>query len=145
MKTNTKTVLIIVATLLIGILIGALGSGFMVHRVARRMADMRHREMFVERMVDVIDPAADQEAEVRDILTRHAEQFAAISDSFHRETSALFDSLRSELDPILTDEQKARLEERGRRVRRLMKHVGPPGHHMPGGKRPPTPSPEDDG
>jgi uncharacterized membrane-anchored protein YhcB (DUF1043 family) len=143
MKTNTKTVLIIVATLVIGILIGALGSGFMVHRFARRMADMRHREMFVERMMEVIEPAPEQEAEVRDILTRHAEEFTKLADGFHKDTAALFDSLRSELDPVLTDEQKERLEVRHERLGRFMKHGHRPPHHKPGA--PPPAPPGDDG
>jgi hypothetical protein len=144
MKTNTKTVLIIVATLLIGILIGALGSGFVVHRFATRMADMRHRDMFVERMVELIEPAPEQEAEVRDILTRHAEEFTELADGFQEDTAALFDSLRSELDPVLTDEQKERLEERHERLGRFLKLGRRPPHHKPGGP-PRHPPPGDDG
>lgn len=144
MTLQTKTVLIIVATLIVGIIVGALGSGFVIHRFARHMADVRHREMFVERMVEVIDPAPEQEEAIREILTRHAEMFAELSDSFHRETSALFDSLRSELDPVLTQEQKERLEERGKRFQRLMKRGGPP-RHRPGEEPPPPPRPEEDG
>ena len=142
MKTNTKTVLIIVATLLIGILIGALGSGFMVHRFAGRMAEMRHRDMFVERMMELIEPAPEQEAEVRDILTRHAEEFTSLADEFHENATALFDSLLSDLDPVLTDEQKERLEERHERMGRSMKHGRRPPHHKPGA---PPPPPGDDG
>lgn len=145
MKTNTKTVLLIVATLLIGILIGALGSGFTAHRFARHVADMRHREVFVERMMEIIDPAPDQEDQIRGILTRHAEQFAEIADDFHGEASALFDSLRTELDPVLTDEQKARLEERHRKIGRLMKRGGPSSHHKPGDRRRPPPTPDEGG
>jgi hypothetical protein len=144
MTTQTKTVLIIVATLVVGIIIGALGSGFVIHRFARHVADARHREIFVEKMVGVIAPAPEQEEAIRDILTRHAEQFAELSDDFHRETSALFDSLRSELDPVLTQEQKERLEERGRRFRRLMKHAGPP-RRRPGEGPPPPPRADEDG
>ena len=143
MKTNTKTVLIIVATLLIGILVGALGSGFMVHRFARRLPHMERREMFVEGMVELIDPAPEQEDEIRGILTRHAEQFTEITDDFHEETSALFDSLRTELDPVLTDEQKARLEERHQRLGRLMKRGGPFPRGKPGNRRHPPPPPDD--
>ncbi len=141
MKTNTKTVLIIVATLLIGMLIGVLGSGFVVHRFVSRAVDMRRQDVFVERLMDVIDPAPDQEAEVKGILDRHAERFSDITDEFHRETSALFDSLRADLDPVLTDEQKARLEERHRRFGRLMGCGRPSPARKPGGKCPPPPPP----
>lgn len=145
MKTNTKTVLIIVGTLVIGIVIGALGSGFVVHRFAGRMAEARHRDMFVERMVELIDPTPDQEPRVRDILTRHAEKFSVLADGFHEDASALLDSLRSELDPVLTDEQKARLEERHERFGKTFKHGGPPPGHRPGDRPPPPPPPDDEG
>jgi Spy/CpxP family protein refolding chaperone len=145
MKTNTKTVIIIVATLVIGILIGALGSGFMVHRFARRLPHMEHSEMFVEGMVDLIDPAPEQEDQIRGILTRHSEQFTEITDGFREETSALFDSLRSELEPVLTDEQKARLEERHQRLGRLMKRGRPAHHGKPGDRRRPPPPPDEGG
>ncbi len=138
MTTKTKTAMIIVATLVIGIVIGALGSGFVVHRFAGRPRDMRHREVFVERMVKLIDPAPDKEDEIRGILTRHAELFNEITDDFHRETSALFDSLRTELDSVLTEEQRARLEERRQKL-------GPSRHGKPGERRRPPPAPDEGG
>lgn len=144
MKTNTKTVLIIVATLVIGIFIGALGSGFMAHRLGRRLPHMEHSERFVEGMVRLIDPAPDQEDQIRGILTRHAEQFAGITDDFREETSALFDSLSTELDSVLTAEQKARLEERHQRLGRMMKGGGQFPHGKPGDRRPPPPPPPSD-
>jgi len=145
MKTNTKTVLIIVGTLLIGIVIGALGSGFVVHRFGPRMAEVRHREIFVERMVELIDPTPEQEPKVRDILTRHAEEFSELAEGFHEEASALLDSLRSELDPVLTEEQRARLEEKHEKFGRGFKRGGPRPGHKPGDRPPPPPPPDDEG
>ena len=144
MKTNTKTALVIIATLVIGILIGVLGSGFMVHRFARRVPDMRHSEVFVERMIDIIEPAPEQEEEIRGILTRHAEQFTEITEGFRAETTTLMDSLRTELDSVLTDEQRARLEEKHRRFDKMMKHGRPFPHGRPGDRRRPPP-PDDSG
>jgi Spy/CpxP family protein refolding chaperone len=141
MKTNTKTVLIIVATLVIGILIGALGTGFMAHRFGRRLPHMEHGEMFVEGMLDLIDPAPEQEDQIRGILTRHAQQFTEITGDFREEISVLVDSLRAELDSVLTEEQKERLDERHRRLGRLMKCGGPFPHGKPGDRRPPPPPP----
>jgi len=147
MNVRTKTVLVIVATLLIGILIGALGSSFVVHRFIGRVAEMRHRDVFVERLVETIDPEPEQEEVVRDILTRHSERFSEMSERFRSETTALLDSLKAELDTVLTDEQKARLEEKASRVRRASRHHYPRGH-KPGDERhlpPPPPPPEEDG
>jgi hypothetical protein len=144
-KTGTKTTLIIAATLLIGIVIGALGSGFFIHRSIRHFEEREHQEVFVDRMISIIEPNPDQEAVIREILTRHAEEFEQRADAFHEETSALFDSLRTELDSVLTDQQKARLEERGKKMRSFMKHGGPPRHRRPGEGPPPPPPPEETG
>jgi len=143
MKTNTKTVIVIVATLVIGILIGALGSGFMAHRFARRLPHMEHSARFIEGMVDLIDPAPEQEDQIRGILTRHAERFTEITGDFREETSALFDSLLTELDSVLTEEQKARLEERHQRFGRGTKRGGSFPHGKPGDRRRPPPPPDE--
>ena len=144
MRIKTQTALIIVATLLIGIVIGVLASGFIIHGLPRHVAGMRHREIFVDRMIAVIEPSPEQEDEIRGVLTRHAEDFADMSDRFHDDASALLDSLRSELQPLLNEEQKARLEERHRRFSKPRREFGPPGRHKPG-NRPPPPPPPDDG
>lgn len=142
MKIHTKTALIIVATLVIGIFIGALGSGFMFHRRTGRPPRREYGERFVEFVMDLIAPPAEQEDEIREILTRHAEEYEEITKNYREETSALFDSLGSRLDSVLTDEQKAKFEERRRRLRQRMDHGKPLPHGKPGDHRPPPPPDE---
>jgi hypothetical protein len=142
MRTRTKTTLIIIATLVIGIFIGALGSGFVVQRSARHFGERKHREIFIDRVVEVIDPTPDQERVVRAILTKHSEQFEEMSDRFRLEAAALFDSLKADLDTVLTEEQKARLQERVEKMPRPMRHPRPP-RGGPDEKLPPPPPPGD--
>ena len=110
MKTETKTAVIIVVTLIIGMAIGSLLPGaFIRHRTGRFMA-MREPEHLMGRIEDIIDPDESQREAVQEILHRHAERFHEIHSQFEAAMFALRDSLRKDLDSILTEEQKARLE-----------------------------------
>ena len=141
MKTGTKTILIILITLIIGMIIGALVTGaFARHRV-RRFMSMREPGHLSARIERIIGPDESQREAVREILRKHSEQFLEIHSEFEGEMLALRDSLKKDLEPILTDEQKARLE-RGPR------HPGPfgdkgrrPGPHHGGKGRRPGPPP----
>ena len=143
MKMETKTVLIILGTLIIGMIIGALISGaFTRHRIGRFMS-MREPGRLSAHVERIIDPDESQRELVREILSKHAERFLEIHSQFEGEMMALRDSLRKDLDPILTDEQKERLE----RVPKPPKHFrdrqpGPwmdrrPGALPPGREHPP--------
>jgi hypothetical protein len=139
MKMETKTVLIVLSTLIIGMIIGALITGaFARHRIGRFMS-MREPGRLAAHVERIIGPDESQRDAVRAVLREHSEQFLELHSHFEDEMLALRDSLRKDLDPILTDEQKERLE-RGPR------HPGPfqgkgkrPGHlwrHGPEGPPP---------
>ncbi len=110
MKMGTKTVLVILITLIIGMVIGALITGaFTRHRIGRFMS-MREPGRLGAHVERIIDPDESQREAVRAILQRHSEQFLKLHSRFEGEMLALRDSLKKDLDPILTEEQKARLE-----------------------------------
>jgi hypothetical protein len=129
MSTRSQTTLIVVATLVIGILIGTFLAGPVLHRQLRPPFRGRHPEGFVFAVEMLIDPAPDQADAVHRILTEHAERFSDISSEYHSEISAVMDSLRKELDPVLTDEQKERLDRRHEHLDKIRRHMK--------GRRPP--------
>jgi hypothetical protein len=154
MKMETKTVLIILITLIIGMIIGALITGaFARHRVQRfmTMGEPGHMVGFLERM---IGPDESQREAVRAVLQKHTEQFLELHSQFEGEMLALRDSLKKDLDPILTDEQKVRLERgpkhpkpwRGKGRRPGPSKWREPGHQPPPSELgpPPPPPPERD-
>ena len=49
---------------------------------------------------------------IREILDTHAKQVSDIRENFQEEVQSLFESVKAEIDPILTPEQKERLKER---------------------------------
>jgi hypothetical protein len=149
MKMETKTVLIVLGTLILGMIIGALISGaFARHRIRRfmSMGEPGRLEAHVER---IIDPDESKREAVREILRKHSERFLEIHSQFEGEMLALRDSLRKDLDPILTDEQKERLERAPKPLKHLRDHrpgqwkdrrpgAPPPGEdHLPGAPPPP--------
>lgn len=152
MKVGTKTTLIILATLIIGIIVGAAGSGV----VNRWMPGVPpgpppSADRFKMFLTRTIDPGPEQEEALNEILERYAERFADLTSNHATQAQALVDSLHEELDPILTEEQKARLKDRMQRLERFRdkrgRHEGrgpwkgrrPDGDVPPGSDPPPGP------
>lgn len=121
MNTRAKSALVIVTTLIIGILIGVF---VLVPPIAKhhfkRIASMRHPEGFIKGMEHMIRPSEAQAPEVHRLLDRYSQRFDEINDRHHAEMTALMDSLRTDLSPVLTDEQNERLDRMGQRARRSM-------------------------
>lgn len=154
MRMGTKSILMILMTLIIGLVIGFLIAGaFARHRV-QRFATMRepgHMAGFLERM---IDPDESQREAVRAVLQKHSRLFLELHSRFEDEMMALRDSLRKDLDPILTEEQKKRLERRPKLPKPFRdRQPGPwrqheprssPPHPMEEGLPPPPPPPDRD-
>ncbi len=123
MNTRSRAVLIVIATLAIGVVVGTLLVGPLVARHHFRHLDtLRTREGFASRMEKIIEPNASQVGPVRDVLAKYAEQFEEMNTKYHESMKALTDSMRQDLSPILTEEQKTRLE-------RPERHHGPPPSH----------------
>ncbi len=138
MSVKWKIVLHVAVVLIIGIVIGALLNRALVQKRLRDMVAMRGAGLRVPRPERILKPAdAEQEAKIQAVLDKHAQQFSEIHQRFNSEIEATFKSLKDEIDPILTPEQKAAFEKMipGRpptfgRPRRFP--GGPPG--APGGQ-----------
>jgi len=148
MKIETKTYVIIMLTLVIGMIIGALITGTVVRHRVRRFMSLGHPNHLADRIENIIEPTASQRDTVHQILIEHAQQFHEIHGRFEIQLLALKDSLKKDLDPILTEEQKERLErapkpsEHFRDRRPGQRKDGRPGAPPPTGEeRPPLPPP----
>jgi len=155
MKIETKTYLIIVLTLLIGMIIGALMTGAVVRHRVRRFMSLGRPDHLTARIERIIEPTAAQRDTVHQILMDHAQQFHEIHGRFESQLLALKDSLKKDLDPILTGEQKERLERVPKPPRHLrdrrpeqrkdsrleQRNDRRPGTPPPGEKRPPGAAP----
>ena len=152
MKIQTKTTLILIGTLLIGIVIGVLGSGFAMRRMANRFADRPFSKRFANVYERIIGPDDANRDTVLAILEKHADQIEEFRQTHDATMKAYIDSLKAELDPILTPEQKQRLSDHHEKFRnrfeRFRHRPGRPGkfpgdkppRHFPGDEPPPPPA-----
>ncbi len=117
MKVRTKSTLIVVGTLMIGMVLGALLTGtFLIHRL-KSIQEMRTSAGLTEEILKVIEPSdATQEADIRHILN---EKTVKIEDLRLRYTNEALDSIRfviqelqDALNPILSIDQQNRLNSR---------------------------------
>lgn len=139
MNTKAKVALIIIVTLVIGIVLGAmLNRAFLRNRIQRAFADRNPTGMvsFIERN---IRPTPEQREQIREILEKHRKKSVEMREKFMMDMQAEFESMEAELDPILTPEQKNRLKrrlhgtwkDRGRFLDRRGPRRKPPGEKPP--------------
>lgn len=109
MKISTKTTALLITTFLLGAICGAIVQGFIVKRGMKKFVQhMRTPGGFVERFERIVEPTVEQRKEIRAILRRHHQQIMRLQNEF----PAQMDSIRDELDAILTPEQKQRLHDK---------------------------------
>jgi Spy/CpxP family protein refolding chaperone len=132
MNVKSKTYFIIIITLLIGILLGILTSQFLIKDQIEKMITMGPQRHFIFMFKRIIDPTPEQEEKINKILEKYSKKLMELFLKNRGEFIKLQNSVRKELDPILTAEQKKRLEKSlNRRPRFLFppfkgkKHSGP--------------------
>lgn len=131
MTARTKSALMLFSTLLIGVLLGSLITGAVHNRRMRNLVEMRSARGLVHYFEDVVRPETEEQREaIRAILDEAAPKFAQAMTESRERMRFLSDSVRAELDPLLTSEQRERLDER-MRIRR-----GGTTRGAPDGRRP---------
>ena len=127
MTVRAKSILIVVGTLLVGVIIGALGTGALLsHRMSTLQA-LRAESGLVRYLEDVIEPVDEaQREEIRSILEAAARQQMEMRRYMYEQNRAFYEEMRTELGRILTEEQKARLRAWAQRERRDGPRFRPP-------------------
>lgn len=111
MTTKSKTTFIILGTLIIGMVIGALSSGMWRQKRIEKFGRMRPQQQFIESIENIIKPDEAQRKAIEKVLEKRFEHIAQIRERHEQEMMAAFDSLKQELNSLLTEEQQKRLEE----------------------------------
>ena len=110
MNIKVKTALIIIFTMVIGIVIGALLNRALLQHRIRRVFSMQKPRVMATVMRDIIRPDSDQAKLIREILDKHVERMSDLREKNRREMESAMKELWKEMDSILTPEQKKRLE-----------------------------------
>ena len=109
MRIPTKSAMILLATLALGIVLGALIGGALLEDGTHGPPGARMARHFADHFEAVIRPEAEQRDTVRAILDGFADHFEGLYYRHHGEVEALIDSMRAEMTGILTGEQMERL------------------------------------
>ena len=119
MKVRTKTILVIISTLLIGMLFGALLDRMYTHySYKKRFTRMRSTAGIVHWFESKIAPSDSQQAIVHEILENHVRKVQVMDSLMHQKMKGLADSLKQDLAPHVTAEQMKRLDEMFSRFKR---------------------------
>ena len=139
MNIQAKSSLVLILTLIIGVALGVLIDRTVLHQsFETRIERFQSPKGFTHIFERIIEPDSKQMEAIREIVVRHFEKMGEYRHRSRLEMKTLMDSLRLELEPILTMEQKEKLKEsldnmerrpfgsRGRRSgRRFDKEDGP--------------------
>ena len=110
MNVKLKITLIIIITLIIGIIIGAMANRAISHNRIKNILSQRRPDIFVNVYERMLQPDDEKSKQIREILNRHAKLMSEIRTNFMNELQSSMESLKAELEPLLTPEQKQRLE-----------------------------------
>ena len=126
MTSERKRALItIMATLIIGILIGALGVGLWnkQSRGGRPPGGRQHgKEAFAKKVLSVIEADSVQAYQLRPLINETVAQIDSLQERTNREMKRVIDSFEIKAQPILTEKQLGQLKEfhqRGREKERM--------------------------
>lgn len=142
MTAQTKSALLLVATLVVGILIGAFATSAVINNRMEELRSLRERRGFSDRMIEVIQPRDNaQRTAIEAVLERSHERYNRARRSFGEDMRTVRDSMEAELLPLLSEDQKTRLEEWATRDRKLRQRRGQSGdERRRPDHRPPPPS-----
>lgn len=130
---KVKTALILIVTLLIGIVFGAMLYRAIFQNRIKKIMGMGAPEVFVRRFENTIGPTAEQKSKVRKILDKYAGQFSVINEDHREKMTSLFRAFREELAEVLTPQQMKNMRRGFLRPRRF---PGRPGFTEGRGKFP---------
>ena len=151
MTARSKSILLLLATLLIGMVLGALINARLAEQRLERIAFLRTSRGFVRFWEEAVEPQDERQREaIEAVLEQAGRRLAEHMQTSRGEMQNIIDSTKTELDALLTPEQRERLERRmrrrgqnrfeDRRPERFEERRGPPGRGGPPGG-PPRPRP----
>ncbi len=119
---KTKTILVLILTLIIGFVLGMLTSAQIRYTKLRPVKVFFSEERFREGFYHTIKPDEKQKAGIEPILDKYARINSEIQSSFRKEMDASVKNFRKEIDSKLTREQLARLKDMDKKRQEMVKH-----------------------
>jgi len=108
---DIKAAVMLLVTLLLGVALGAVGAGALSHQRIEQVKQLRRPPGFVAHFEQVIEPRdSAQRARIDSLLTFTAARNDTILLEANTQLRRALDSMRAHLNPLLSAEQRARLD-----------------------------------
>lgn len=108
---KAKPIVFIIATLLIGFVLGMLTSAQLRIHKLKPVRVFFSEERFREGFYKIIQPDEQQKVVIEEVLDKYAKEMSDLQTDFRKNFEARMKAFRKELDSKLTKEQVARLKE----------------------------------
>jgi hypothetical protein len=108
---KTKSIIVIILTLVIGFVLGMLTSAQMRYHRLKPVRMYFSEERFREGFYSAIQPDGQQKAKIDLILDKYAKINSELQNNFRKEMDASMKDFRKELDSNLTKDQISRLKD----------------------------------
>jgi hypothetical protein len=115
MEMKTRSVIILIATLLLGFILGMLTSAQIRYHKLKPIRVFFSEERFREGIYSVINPDESQIVKLDEIIKKYSRRNRDIQTNFRRELDNFTKDLWNEMDPVLTRDQVERLQEMERK------------------------------
>jgi hypothetical protein len=110
---RTKSIILLVATLLLGIVLGAVLNAWWARERFERLRRLRTPSGFEQIVIRTLEPESpEQRRRIEAVVGRAARRLDSLRTRHWGEVQATVDSMRVDLEPVLTDEQSEILTRR---------------------------------
>ena len=118
---TTKSIILALATLIVGFLLGMLTSSQLRSQRLKPVRVFFSEERFKEGMYQEINPTEAQKAKIDKILDRYSKLNSEAGEAFRKEFEERMEKFRSEIDANLTPEQIVRLKDLDEQRKEMVK------------------------
>lgn len=118
MNLKLKNSLILIGTLILGIIIGVLISGRVMHSKVENMKSFYTEQGFNRQIMRVIKPTDEQKKQLRPLFREQAKRNHELFITCRNKRKKMMETFKVELQDYLTEEQMQRLEKMEMRMRK---------------------------
>ena len=119
MSVKLKTTFIVLCIFIIGVIVGAMLSRAILQSRVKKFMSMRTPAGFANMFENIINPGPDQRKSIAEILDKYGKKISEDHEKFRDKILSNINSMKAELEPILTPEQVKRLGKRFSKMRRF--------------------------
>jgi len=112
---NKKSLFIIIATLLLGFVLGMLTSASIRYQKLKPVRFFFSEERFREGIYQIINPDEEQKEKLEVVIKKYARSSRELQSGFRKQFEDLTRNLWNEMEPLMTEEQGDKIQEMEKR------------------------------